>query len=204
MITIALSTIENLEVKPSRRTNNLYMWLQEREKSIYPFMSGYNPQLKQQTILDYDISQTEKLPDIYKAESYAYVALPAEVFWDQQVNKENIKKGRLCPLRDMPKTGWIHGITLFSKRAESIAAWMTALEIAYIRADLITRELILNTDITTQYVLAPLSDAQKKEGQIFEKGKSEAEGYHFLSVQSSPESEEVEGFWLLRQFSDSL
>jgi RNA-binding protein Tab2/Atab2 len=57
----------------------------------------------------------DRLPDVLKAESYAFVALPAEAFWDGQVNSENIKKGRLCPIRDLPKTGWIHGITLFSK-----------------------------------------------------------------------------------------
>ena len=56
MITIALSTLE-VEVKPSRRTHNLFSWLSEREKFIYPKMAGYNPQLKQQTILDYDVSQ---------------------------------------------------------------------------------------------------------------------------------------------------
>ena len=57
----------------------------------------------------------DRLPDVLKAESYAFVALPAEAFWDGQVNSENIKKGILCPIRDLPKTGWIHGITLFSK-----------------------------------------------------------------------------------------
>lgn len=56
MITIALSTLE-VEVKPSRRTHNLFSWLTEREKYIYPKMPGYNAQLKQQTILDYDVSQ---------------------------------------------------------------------------------------------------------------------------------------------------
>jgi hypothetical protein len=56
MITIALSTLE-IEVKPSRRTHNMFSWLNEREKYIYPAMPGYNPQLKQQTILDYDVSQ---------------------------------------------------------------------------------------------------------------------------------------------------
>jgi hypothetical protein len=203
MITIALSTID-IEVKPSRKTHNLFMWLQEREDNIYPTMQGYNPQLKQQTILDYDVSQPDKLPDVLKAESYAFVALPAEVFWDKQVNAENIKKGRLCPIKEMPKTGWIHGITLFSKRAESVAAWMNGLEIAYLKAALLSRELILNIDISNQYIIAPLLDAQKKEAQIFEKGKAEALGYHFLSVQSTPESEEVEGFWLLRQFNENL
>ena len=203
MITIALSTLE-IEVKPSRRTHNLFMWLQEREKHVYPKMAGYNQQLRQQTILDYDVNQPDKLPDVLKSESYAFVALPAEVFWDGQVNNENIKRGRLCPIKDLPKTGWVHGITLFSKRADAVAAWMSGLELSYLKSDLISRELFLNTDISTQYIVAPLMDAQKREAQIFEKGKSNAEGYHFLSVQYTPESEEVEGFWLLRQFSDSL
>jgi|LauGreSuBDMM15SN_2_FD.fasta_scaffold31329_2 hypothetical protein len=199
MITIALSTLD-VEVKPSRRTHNLFMWLDEREKSVYPKMPGYNPQLRQQTILDYDVSQPDRLPDVLKAQSYAFVALPAEVFWNKEVNEDNINRGRLCPIREMPKAGWIHGITLFSKRAEAVAAWMNGLEIAHLRADLLTRELMLNTDISTQFIVAPLLEPQKKEAQIFEKGKADAKGYHFLSVQESPESEEVTGFWLLRQF----
>ena len=54
------------------------MWLEEREKNVYPKMSGYNPQLRQQTILDYDVTQPDRLPDVLRAESYAFVALPAE------------------------------------------------------------------------------------------------------------------------------
>lgn len=145
MINIALSTLD-VEVKPSRRTTSLYMWLQERENNVYPLMSGYNPQLKQQTILDYDVTQPDRLPDVFRAESYAFVALPVEVFWDGQVNTENIKKGRLCPIRDLPKEGqWVHGINLFSKRAAAVAAWMNGLEIAYLKADLIGREMLLHT-----------------------------------------------------------
>lgn len=64
----------------------------------------------------------DRLPDVLKAESYAFVALPAEAFWDGQVNSENIKKGILCPIRDLPKTGWIHGITLFSKVCRAITS----------------------------------------------------------------------------------
>jgi hypothetical protein len=180
------------------------MWLQEREQHVYPLMKGYNAQMKQQTILDYEVTQPERLLDVLRAESYAFVALPAEVFWNKEVNTENIKRGRLCPIKGMPSTGWIHGITLFSKRADAIAAWMSGLEVSTIKADLLTRELLLNTDITTQYIVAPLLDAQKKEARIFEKGKNEASGYHFLSVQFTPESEEVEGFWLLREFGNNL
>jgi hypothetical protein len=203
MISIALSTLD-IEVKPSRRTFNLYSWLKEREENVYPKMGGYNSQLKQATILDYDVSQPDKLPDVLKCESYAFVALPAEVFWDGQVSKETIKRGRMCPIRDMPKSGWVHGITLISKRSESVAAWMSGIELAYLRADLLTRELFINTDISNQYILAPLSDAQKKEAQLFEKAKIAANGYHFLSVQSSPDAEEPDGFWLLRQFKEDV
>lgn len=208
MITIALSKLE-VEVKGSRCTNNLFVWLEEREINIYPNMEGYNPQLKQQTILDYDVSQPDRLPDVFKSESYAFVALPSEVFLNGEVNKDNIKKGRLCPTAGMPlgdteAPQWIHGITLFSKRAAAVAAWMNGLEIATLRADLVGRELILNTDIRNQYVVVPLTDTQKKEAQIFEKGKVKAKGFHFISVQFSPESEDVEGFWLLREFPGNL
>ena len=209
MITIALGALD-IEVKPSRRTHNLFMWLQERERYIYPQMPGYNPQLKQQTILDFEVSQPDRLPDTIKSEKYAFTALPAEVFFDGQVNLENIKRGRLCPLKELPRssskdeTRWVHGITLFSKRADAVASWMNGLDIAFLKSDLISRELLLNTDINTQYIVAPLMDAQKREAQIFEKGKNEAMGYHFISIQFTPESEDVEGFWLLREFSSSL
>ena len=54
------------------------MWLEDREKNVYPKMDGYNPQLRQQTILDYDVTQPDRLPDVLRAQSYAFVALPAE------------------------------------------------------------------------------------------------------------------------------
>lgn len=203
MINIALSTL-NVDIKPSRRCHNLFMWLEDREKNVYPKMSGYNPQLRQQTILDYDVTQPDRLPDVLRAESYAFVALPAEAFHNNEVNSENSKRGHLAPLRDMPKEGWIHGITLFSKRAEAVASWMSGLEISTLDADLLGRELTISTDISTTFIIAPLMDAQKKEAQIFEKGKSAANGYHFISVQSEPNSEEVEGFWLLRSYSNDL
>ena len=39
MISIALSTIE-VDIKPSRLTHNLLMWLQDREANVYPYMIG--------------------------------------------------------------------------------------------------------------------------------------------------------------------
>jgi hypothetical protein len=203
MINIAIQGLD-VEVKPSRRTHSMLMWLDERERLVYPSMGGFNPQLRQTSILDYDVVQPDRLPDVLKSESYAFVALRAEAFWNKEVNEDNINKGYLCPIADMPKTGWIQGLTLFSKRADSVAGWMSALELSHIKADLVSRELVLHTDISKQFVVAPLMEAQKREAQVFEKTKSACNGYHFLSVQSSPDAEDVEGFWLLRQFGDAL
>jgi hypothetical protein len=203
MITIALNALD-IEIKPSRSTVNLLHWLQERENYLYPQMAGYSATLKQQTILDYEVSQAQRLPDVFRAKSYAFVALPAEVFWNQEINKENMKKGQLCALNGMPTTGWIHGLTLFSPRADSIAKWFQGLEMSGVKADLLARELYLNCDIAKQYTIAPLNEQQKKESKIFEKGKKESNGFHFLSIQFEPNAEEVEGFWLLREFPDTL
>ena len=43
---------------------------------------------------------------------------------------------------------------------------MNGLEIAYLRADLLSRELMMNTDISTQFIVAPLMDPQKREGEL--------------------------------------
>ena len=203
MISIALNNLE-VEIKPSRRVHNLYEWLSERERNVYPTFDGYNKQLRQQTILDYDIRQPDRLPDVCKAESYAFVALPAEAFHNGEENTDNIKRGRLAPINEMPKEGWIHGITLFSRRSEAVASWINGLEMAHLQANLLSRELMLNTDISNQYIVAPLMDAQKREAQIFEKGKTASKGFHFLSVQSDPDAEDVEGFWLMREFDSFL
>ena len=54
------------------------------------------------------------------------------------------------------------------------------MEISSVKADLLGRELLLNVDISSQFVIAPLSDSQKQEAKIFEKGKFDASGFHFV------------------------
>ena len=39
---------------------------------------------------------------------------------------------------------------------------------------------------------------QTLEAETFEESKTRARGLHFLSVQSGPEAEQPDGFWLLR------
>ncbi|CAM9644738.1 unnamed protein product, partial [Chrysoparadoxa australica] len=42
-------------------------------------------------------------------------------------------------------------------------------------------------------------DEQRAEAMNFEAGKSLTSGYHFVAIQGDPDSDEVEGFWLLRR-----
>ena len=40
------------------------------------------------------------------------------------------------------------------------------------------------------------------QGQAFEAGKARLKGLHFVGVQSSPEADEVQGFWLCREMTN--
>ena len=89
--------------------------------------------------------------------------------------------------------------------------------------------MVLEVGIDTQYLMATLNDVRRVEGkgnidsnvrgnsntqtvkseallaflddtaQIFEKGKEQLDGVHFLALQENEESEEVQGFFLLRE-----
>ena len=52
-----------------------------------------------------------------------------------------------------------------------------------------------------RYLLARIKDPQQKlEAQLFEEGKETTNGLHFLSIQSGPEADAPDGFWLLKDF----
>lgn len=59
--------------------------------------------------------------------------------------------------------------------------------------------MVLEVGIDTQYLFATLNDVRRVEAQIFEKGKEELGGLHFLALQQDENSEAVEGFFLLRE-----
>ena len=65
------------------------------------------------------------------------------------------------------------GVVVMSARAKGLAAWMAGTEIACIRCDLRKRNMVMEADISTQYLMARLDDGQRKEGEAFEKAKEE-------------------------------
>ena len=152
-----------------------------------------------------DIRTAVKLPDALRGEKYAFVVLPlAEFLPGGGVNEENIGVGRLCPVDDgLPADSFVQGIVIFTSRAKALASWLAGTEVACVKADLRKRELVMETDIDNQYLMAKLNDDQRSEAASFEEGKDSLNGLHFISVQKD-EDDDPAGFWLLREIPDNL
>jgi len=199
MLNIALGGLD-MQVIPSRTTYRLLEWLEQREKEVYPQMDGYNPNMVNPPGLDIRTPQT--LPDALVADQYAFVALPISYFRNGEVSAENIGLGKLCPIDpSLPDDTMVQGVVIVTRRAKALAAWMTGLEVAFVRADLKKKEMILEVGISTQFYMVRFNENQRAEAQVFENGKRQANGIHFLAVQKEFDEEEVEGFWLLRETS---
>ena len=121
----------------------------------------------------------------------------------------------------------VPGIVIFSSRADSLSAWLDTLGLVCITTGvgvdssaaggrpgatggLLARELLLNvappSDLEDevseprqqQHVLARVhTEGKVKQAASFESGKLLVAGLHFLAVQSGPDAQEPDGFWLL-------
>lgn len=207
MINIALSEID-VTAKPSRCTFALAQWIEERNQDVYPKMSGYQQTMSglggiSGTFLD--IRTAVKLPDALRGEKYAFVGLPlAEFVEGGGVRDENVGVGRLCPVdQSLPADSFVQGVVILTSRARALASWLAGTEVAGIKADMRKRELVMETDIDNQYLMAKLDDDQRKEAANFEEGKDALNGLHFISVQKDEEDDPA-GFWLLREIPGYL
>ena len=136
---------------------------------------------------------------------YAFVGLPlAEFMEGGGVNSSNIGVGLICLLdENLPADSFVQGVVILTSRANALASWLAGMEIAGIKADLRKRELVMETDIDNQYLMAKLNDDQRKEAANFEEGKDALNGLHFISVQTDEDNDPA-GFWLLREIPENL
>lgn len=207
MINIALSEID-VVARPSRCTFALAQWIEERNRDVYPKMEGYRPTMGGVggiggTFLD--IRTAVKLPDALRGEKYAFVGLPlAEFIEGGGIDASNVGVGRLAPVdRTLPADSFVQGVVILTPRAKALASWLAGTEVAGLKADLRKRELVMETDIDNQYLMAKLNDEQRKEAAVFEEGKDAMGGLHFISVQRD-EDDDPAGFWLLREIPTNL
>lgn len=206
MINIALADLDVVG-RPSRCTYSVAQWLEERHRDVYPKMEGYRATMASgmtgPSFLD--VRTPIKLPDSLRGEKYAFVALPlAEFLPGGGVTEENIGVGRLCALDpNLPADAFVQGVVILTQRPQALASWLAGTEVAALTCDLRKRNLIMETDIDTQYLMARLNDVQREEGAAFEEGKDQLNGLHFVCVQRD-EDDDPAGFWLMRELPSGI
>ena len=200
----------------SHRTHAIKDWISDRLETVYPQEPGYQATPQTPGVF-MPPPAAQPLPDALLGQKWAFVTLEAAAFAD--LHEWPIDFGESFPLAmvDLPPETPVPGLLIFSQRATAIAAWMSGLEMGFVRVEQqvkpsslsTSREdfpdrVILETGIGDAWVLSTLpTAAQKTEGQTFEAQKQAAQGVHFLAVQTNPDEERFAGFWLLRDRGDA-
>lgn len=141
MVSLALKDLK-VRVVPSRSTNALYSWIDEREQDVYSKMPGYDPLMKDSSDV-FGLREPEVMPDGLMGDKYAFMCLPVSHFLDGEINYDNCGIGRLFQLDpSLPKDKQVQGIVIYSSRAKSIAAWLQSCELCFIK---VRKEKILGS-----------------------------------------------------------
>jgi hypothetical protein len=195
MITKACKDI-GIPSAASRRTIALQQWLDERMSQIYPNEPNYQPTNSPSVQVFADPPQP--LPEALIGEKWTFVNLAASQF--DEMNEWQIGFGDAFPLAmaGVTPATQIPGLILYSARAVPMAAWMSGLEVVSVRYQPAPKSnLLLETGATESWILARLDGNTQPEAARFEAAKAQANGVHFIAIQTNPEAEEFAGFWLL-------
>ncbi|KAG1667472.1 hypothetical protein FOA52_012227 [Chlamydomonas sp. UWO 241] len=206
MQTIITKALVDLAIKPvpSRRCFTVMSWLEERLESVYKRDPRFND--KSLALFSLDLGAPEALPDALRGEKWAFVQLPLSAVLNMLKGvKDGEMFGATFPLdtagvADLSKDMLIPGVAVFSRRALPLAAWTNGLDIAAVKADVDRSSLILETGINQRWSYGkwrPSPDSIE-EAQNWEECKIGVKGIHFLAVQSDPDSDELNGLWLLQ------
>ncbi|MDZ8183628.1 MAG: Tab2/Atab2 family RNA-binding protein [Nostoc sp. ChiSLP02] len=198
MITKACQDL-GIPAQPSRRTFVLNQWLEQRMQEVYPQEPGYQGGTNPSVRLEKPLPQ--RLPDALEGQQWIFVSLTAGDL--AEMPEWEIDFGEAFPLefaQVSPETR-IPGVLIFSPRALPLAGWMSGLELAFLKADTSQEaRLLLETGVSESWIVANLKKPQiLAEAKGFEEAKQNANGVHFLGIQSNPQAQSFAGFWLLQE-----
>ena len=203
MITKACNDI-GITAIPSRRTYALHQLLEKRIKEVYPNEPGYDAKAASSASVQYPAMNALPLPDAVRGDrgdKWTFVTLQASDF--AEMKEWDISFGEAFPLslaNITPETK-IPGLIIYSPRAIPLAAWMSGLEMGWLQLETGTLpRLLLETGVSDNWILVNLTTPQTvTEAKKFDQTKNQANGVHFLAVQSSSQSDSFAGFWLLKK-----
>ena len=189
---------------PSRRTYALNKWIEERIKDVYPQEAGFDLKTANTASVKYPPLNPIPLPDAVRGDQgdkWIFVSLAASDFDEMKEWDIAFEESFALSLLDIAPDTIIPGLIIYSPRANPLAAWMSGLEMGFLKLETELRpQLRLETSLSDSWTLVNLTSKETvKQAQDFEDAKQKANGAHFLAVQSSPDSESFAGFWLLKE-----
>ena len=203
MITKACNEV-GIPAIPSRRTYALNQLLEKRIREVYPHEPGYDAKSANSAFVKYPAMNAIPLPDAVrgdKGDKWAFVTLEASAF--DEMNEWDIAFGEAFPLslaKITPETP-IPGLIIYSPRAIPLSAWMSGLEMGWLNLETgKLPRLLLETGVSDNWILVNLTNSQTiAEAEKFNQARANANGVHFLAVQSATNSDAFAGFWLLKE-----
>lgn len=191
---------------PSRRCLALQGWLEDRNATVYPQHPGYDANAP--PLVTFDEGMPQELPDALRGEQWNFVKLPLDaVVEESRLVTAGKAFGAVFDLDTanvkLPGDTVVPGVVVFSRRAAALAGWMNGLELANVSVNKDIGLLFLETGVSTrwQYATYRVNTSTTQEAKAWEAAKAAAGGVHFLAVQPDPDSDEVEGFWMLREWT---
>jgi hypothetical protein len=185
---------------PSRRTSALNQWIIERMQDYYPTLPNYRAGENPSVVLP--PPKPQPLPDALVGEQWAFVSLEAAAFAEMPDWEIGFSEAFPVEMFGLQPNTPIPGMIIYSSRALPLAAWMSGLELAFLRFNATPPQLVLETGASDSWILAklPTPDLQA-EIKAFEAAKQQANQVHFVAVQTNPEAESFAGFWLMQELN---
>lgn len=194
MLIVALNSVKDTmpdyltdtKIIPSRNCHMLRLWLAYREREVYPKMTGFSPSAKKRsTSVQASMVKMayEDMPTTLKFTQYAVSAITLGAL--ARVKPGQLP-GQLC--RIPPGFGdnsMVYGIIILSERAEFLCSVLKSAEVAAVRVDLDTSELLMDMGIDQTYRIDKIKP-EEKEGYVqMERNKRQMSGLHFLAVHNN-------------------
>jgi hypothetical protein len=185
-----------LEMVPSRRTYALFDWIAEREQDLYPKEEGYmaGPLAPPPAPVS---TPPRPLPESVRGDAWNWAELPASALRDAAEWPIGFRS--LLPVpSSINDDQVIPGLRLFSQtRGLALAGLLGGIEPVRLRVS--GTQLLLEAGQDDCWLVSDLSSDEAKHVSALMKQDSEhADGLQFIAVQTSPEAERFEGFWMLR------
>jgi hypothetical protein len=142
------------------------------------------------------------LPEAARGDSWSWASLPVAAL--REASGWPVSFAGLVPLPpQLDGETMVSGLRLFSaSRSLAIAGWLAGLE--PVRLEVTGRQLVLEAGMEDRWLLGTLADEEAQAAaEAFRTARSQAAGIQFIAVQSSPEQQGFDGFWILRDLPDA-